>query len=175
MHSLAHLVDRTVSSLQPVLILVALGGWAIAFAGQIVTRRPGSPRPVSAMFVAGGLIFAGIIGGEFLIGAYLKSVALNEIHPQLSADIGSLTVNGTQFGKADDLIAALRNIRDTTAHHSHPTTEYRVLLNTSQGALALHVCRDSQDPHEYWVFYPNFHSTASNAVGHIFTEALDNF
>ena len=63
-----------------------------------------SLRPVSAMFVAGGLIFAGIIGGEFLIGAYLKSVALNEIHPQLSADIGSLTVNGTQFGKADDLI-----------------------------------------------------------------------
>jgi hypothetical protein len=178
MHSFAHLVDRTVNSLQPVLILVALAGWAMAFVGQIVaqrSRKPDSPKTVSAMFVTGGLIFAGIIGGEFALGAYVKSAALNEIHPKLSADIRSLTVNGSQFAKADELIASLRNIRDTTAHHSHPTTEYRVFLNTSQGPLGLHVCRDSDDPHEYWVFYPNFHSTASNDVGHIFTEALDNF
>jgi hypothetical protein len=178
MHGFAHLVDRTAHLLPPVLILIALGGWAIAFVGQIAAwraRKPGSPRPISGMFVAGCLIFAGIIGGEFVIGAYVKSAALNEIHPKLSADIESLTVNGTQFARADDLIAAFRKMRDTTAHHSHPTTGYRVSLNTSHGPLALRVCRDSQDPHEYWVFYPDFYSTASNDVGHIFTEALDNY
>jgi len=126
------------------------------------------------MLIAGCLVFAGIIGGEFALGAYVKSAALNEIHPRLFASIEAMTVNGTQVDKADDLIAALRNMHDTMAHHSHPTTGYRLSLKTSRGPLVLRVRRDSQEPHEYWVFYEDFYSTTSNDVGHIFTDALDN-
>jgi hypothetical protein len=177
MQSFAHLVDTATYTLQPVLILIALSGWVIALVGQISatrSRKPWAARPISRMFVAGCIIFAGIIGSEFALAAYVKSAALNEIHPRLVADIELVTANDKQVDKPNNLIAALRSMHDTTAHHSHPIKGYRLFLKTSRGPLILQVCRDSDDPHEYWVFYPNFHSTTSNDVGHIFTDALDN-
>lgn len=71
------------------------------------------------------------------------------------------------------LFVVLRDMHDTMGHHSHPTTRYRLFLTTSRGPLELQLCRDSQDPHEYWVFYPGFDSTKMNDIGHVFTNALD--
>jgi hypothetical protein len=176
MHSFIHMADKTVHSLQPVFILIALGGWALAMVGQISayrSRKPGSPRPISRKFIVGVLVFAGTIGGEFAISAVLKSAALDEISPKLSADIEAVTVNGAPFDKTRDLIAALRDMHTTMGHHSHPVASYRLFLRTSRGPLVLQLCRDSEDLHEYWVFYPEFYSTKSNDVAHVFTAALD--
>jgi len=176
MHHFAHLVDRTVNSLQPIFILIALGGWAVALVGQISayrSRKPGAPRPISGKFIVGMLVFAGVIGGEFAIGGFLKSAALDEVKPKLTANIEAVTINGTRFDKTSEFFAALRNMHSTMGHHSHPTTRYRLFLTTSQGPLELQLCRDSQDPHEYWVFYPGFDSTRKNDIGHVFTNALD--
>jgi hypothetical protein len=176
MHHFAHLVDGAVHSLQPVFILIALGGWATAIVGQISSyrsRKSGSSRRISGKFVAGMLVFAGVIGGEFAIGGFLKSAALDEVKPKLTASIGAVTINGTRSDKTNELLVALGSMHDTLGHHSHPTTGYRLFLATSRGPLELQLCRDSQDPHEYWVFYPAFYSTSANDIGHVFTNALD--
>jgi hypothetical protein len=176
LHPFAHLVDRAVHSLQPLFILTAMAGWTVAATGQISayrSRKPGSPRPISATFIVGLLIFAGIIGGEVAIAGFLKSTALAEVEPKLVANIETVSVNGAPFDNPDGLLAALRSMHDTMAHHSSPTTGSRLFLTTSQGPLELQMCRDSQDPHEYWVFYPRFYSTKTNDIGHVFTNALD--
>lgn len=176
MHHFAHLVDRAVHWLQPIFILVAMGGWAIAIAGQISayrSRKPGSPRPISGKFIVGMLVFAGIIGGEFAIAAFVKSAALDEVNPKLTDNIEALTINGTRLDKTDELLVDLRSMRGTVGHHSHPTIGYRLNLSSSRGPLELQLCRDSQDPHEYWVFYAGFYSTKMNDIGHVFTNALD--
>jgi hypothetical protein len=176
MHHFAHVVDGAVHSLQPIFILIAFGGWATAIVGQISayrSRKPGSPRPISGKFIAGMLVFAGVIGGEFAIGGFLKSAALDEVKPKLTANIEAVTINGTRFDKTNELLEAVRSMHDTMGHHSHPTTGYRLFLATSQGPLRLQLCRDSQDPHEYWVFYSGFYSTTANDIGHVFTNALD--
>jgi hypothetical protein len=172
----AHVVDRAVDSFQPIFILIALGGWATAIVGQISayrSRKPGSPRPISGKFIAGMLVFAGVIGGEFAIGGFLKSAALDEVKPKLTANIDAVTINGARFDETNELLAALRSMQDTMGHHSHPTRGYRLFLTTSRGPLELQLCRDSQDPHEYWVFYSGFYSTKMNDIGHVFTNALD--
>lgn len=99
MHHFAHLADRAVYSLQPIFILIALGGWAIAMVGQITayrSRKPGSQRPISGKFIAGMLVFAGVIGGEFAIAGLLKSAALDEVSPKLTANIEALTINAVR-------------------------------------------------------------------------------
>jgi hypothetical protein len=161
---------------QPILILIAMIGWVLAVVGQIsaiCSRKPGSRRPISGKFIAGMLIFAGIIGGEFAIDGLIKSAALEEIRPKLTSNIEAVTVNGTLFDRSNGLIADLRAMHDSFGHHSHPTSGYQLILKTSRGPLLLQLCRDSQNPHEYWVFYLEFYSTKSNEVGRVFTDALD--
>jgi hypothetical protein len=176
MHDFAHLLDRTIHPLQPAIILIALIAWGFAAVGQASTirsRLPISPQPLSRMFITGASIFVAIIGGELAISEVIRFAALDEIRPKLSADIEAVTVNGTPFEATEGFIAALRGMHGTFGHHSHPTTEYRLLLKTSNGPLALELRRDSQDPHEYWVFYPEFNATKLQDVGHVFTDALD--
>ena len=162
--------------LQPAIILVAVAAWLVAMASLIKavrSHRPNSPRLASRMFLTGVLVFAGVIAGEFLVGGIIKAAALVEIRARLSGELESVTINDIPVGDADGLIAAVRDVHDTIAHHSHPTTRYRLSIKTSRGSLLLDLARDSQDPHEYWVFYPNFHSTNANEVGRVFTDAFD--
>ena len=119
------------------------------------------------------LVFAGVIGGEFAIAGFLKSAVLDEVNPKLTANIETLTINDTRFERTSELLADLRNMHGTMGHHSRPTTGYRLSLATSRGPLELKLCRDSQNPREYWVFYAGFYSTRMNDIGHVFTNALD--
>jgi hypothetical protein len=179
MHDFAHLLDRTIYPLQPVIILAAFIAWGLAAAGQISAIASKNTRnwrrTISPRFAAGSLIFVAIIGIEFGIAGVLRMAALEEIRPKLSADIESATVNGVHFDISDGFIADLRNIHGTFGHHSSPTANYRLFLQTSRGPLTLELRRDSQDMREYWVFYTEFNATKLNDVGHVFTDALDSF
>lgn len=173
MDSLAHLLDKTIYPLQPLIVIVALLVWGVGVVSIIRNRIKKSTERFPRTFAAAAIVFVGIIGAEFALIDFVRREALTEIAPRLSGQIESVSVNGTQIGNGDLLVEALRNMHGTVGHHSGPTTRYRVLLTTSIGALQLDMERDSQDPHEYWVFYPLFHLMKSNDVGHAFTNALD--
>jgi hypothetical protein len=176
MPNFVHSLDRIIYPLQPFIILIALIVWGFAAIDQISairSRMPGSPQWVSRKFIASALVFVGIIGGEFAVATIIKLAALNEIRPKLSADVEAVSLDNVPFERTDGLVTALRNMHDTMGHHSHPTTRDRLLVKTSRGPLGLELRRDSQDVHEYWVFYPEFNSTKMNDVGHVFTDALD--
>lgn len=173
MDHFAHLLDRTVYALQPVIILVVLAAWCIGVFAAIRARKRKPAYPWALLFAAAGIVFMGTIMGEFAVADYIRQAALSEILPRLSCGIESVELNGSLFSKPDALLNALRGLHETIGHHSHPTTRYHVLVQTSCGPLALELGRDSDDSNEYWVFYPGFYSTQVNAVGHAFTDALD--
>jgi hypothetical protein len=173
MDGLAHLLDRTVYPLQPFIVIVALIAWGVGVVSVIRNRIKKSTKRFPRSFVAAAIVFTSIIGLEFALVDFVKREALTEIAPRLSNQIESVSVNGARIGKSDLLVEALRNMHGTIGHHSHPTASYQVLLTTSRGSLQLDLERDSQDPHEYWVFYAPFHITRLNDVGHAFTDALD--
>jgi hypothetical protein len=173
MNGLAHLLDNTVHPLQPFIVLAALIVWIVAAIQLVRNRMKTFPEKLPRGFVAAGMVFLGIVGAEFALVAFVKYEALREIDPQLSGAIDSVTVNGTPIANVGPLVDALRKMHGTIGHHSHPTTRYHVVLITSRGSLPLDLERDSGDPHEYWVYYPVFHITRLNEVGHAFTDALD--
>ena len=171
MPNFSHILDGVIARLQPVIFVAAVVAWAAGLIGHLSTR--GSGKRISPQFVAGGLIFAALIGGEFAVNGFTKRAALKEIRPKLYANIESMTVNGVELVNDPDLITALRGMHDAPAHHSEPTVSYQLLLQTERGPLTLLLRRDSQNKHEYWVYYPGFHSTQDNEVGRVFTDALD--
>lgn len=169
----AQLLDRTVYLFQPLITLVILAAWCVGAFAAIRARKRKPALRWWLVSVAAGLVFVGLVTGEGTVVNYIRQAALRDILPRLSCAIESVEVNGSLFSKPDALLYALRGMHETIGHHSHPTTRYHVLIQTSCGPLALELGRDSDDSNEYWVFYPGLHSTQVNAVGHSFTDVLD--
>jgi len=176
MNHFAHFLDDNFLMLQPALIILALIGWGLAFVGVLSWRqaqKQRSPLRGRSNIVLGFAIFGAVVVGEFASTEFIKHAAWEEIRPKLFSNIEAVSVNGSETGNGDSLVAALRETHTTMAHHSHPTTEYWVILDTSRGSLYLRLCRDSDNPHEYWMYYPGFQTTKLNEVGRTFTDVLD--
>ena len=84
-------------------------------------------------------------------------------------------VAGQPVTDPDRVLQALRSLRWASAHHSHPSHPILVRVLAPSHDVVLSVSRDSDDPHEYWVFLPRYRVTSMNEVGRIFTTALDGY
>ena len=159
MIAFAHLLDAAIYPVQPYLIGIAIAFWIVGAVSQVRaslnrSRILGVPKRISRGFLVGIIGFAAIIGSEFAIFGLIEYAARMEIAPMLSSRIESVTVNGKPVEPSDAIVKALREMPSTTmAHHSHPTVCYRIALGSERGPLELDPCRDSDDPHEYWVYY----------------------
>jgi hypothetical protein len=140
---------------------------------MIDSRRKSPPNRWRRSSLISAIVFVGIIGGELAVAAVIKHAALEEIGSQLSCPVESVAVDGVRINGSGRLMNAIRNMHGTIGHHSHPTKRYHVSIGTSCGQLHLDFARDSQDPHEFWVFYPGFYSTRLSDIGHAFTDVLD--
>lgn len=178
MAALLSFLDRALPVLQPCLIAVALGCWGVGFARALLNRRTRSPLtdgsdPVYVVAVAVA-IFVGVIAFEFALTSLYGYEARAEITAFCAGGVESVTVNGKQFAPADGLIARIVAPRHPWGHHSHPAQTLRVRLTSAKGVLDLGLGRDSDDPHDYWLFYPRYSVTRYDEVGHVFTDRLDN-
>jgi hypothetical protein len=176
MNNSLHIFVSILSLLQPIFMLIAMLGWVYAMVSRLLPNRrlmTWEPRNQSVRFALGIVTFISLIGSLFLFDAIVKSVALEEIHAKLSSSVESVAVDGRSFERPEELIAALRTMRNSPAHHSSPCRSYLIDLKTAQGPLTLCLSRDSQNTNEYWVFYPGFNSTQSNEIGRVFTDLLD--
>jgi hypothetical protein len=173
--SVLHWLDNTISHLQPFILCVAIGFWVLAAMSMLRAMRAKAPRwHAPRGFVIGFIGFGSIIASEFVCADVINVAAQREIAAIIGARLLSVTVNGVSANRKYDVLEAVKTMRFPLAHHSHPTTRFEVRIDTSAGSAVLVFRRDSSDPHEYWVFYPKFHSTNVNAVGHAFTDSLDS-
>jgi hypothetical protein len=84
-------------------------------------------------------------------------------------------IAGRPVTDPDRVLQALRSLRWASAHHSHPSHPILVRVLTPSHDVILSVSRDSDDPHEYWVFLPRYRVTSMNEIGRIFTTVFDGY
>jgi len=159
---------------EPVLIGLAAVLWVIAFgAAAIAVWRQGwgARRRPPALFVWPGLGFMVIVGGLIGATAFLSHAAIDEVHQRLTVPVTEIRVDGKPAADPERLLSALRQIKPHNYHHSHPTTVYRIALQTTEGPWELWLGRDSTVPNEYWVFSPCFDQ--ANDIGTVVSDALD--
>jgi hypothetical protein len=86
-------------------------------------------------------------------------------------------INGQVSASPTPIVGALRTIDNSAfqGHHSHPTARIAVRVERDGQALDLELGRDSEDPREYWVFYPTLLSTGQNAIARLRTEVFDEY
>jgi hypothetical protein len=60
-------------------------------------------------------------------------------------------------------------------HHSHPTKKIHIEVERNGQVMNFNLGRDSQNPQEYWVFFPKYRVSSMYEIGRITTSALDGY
>jgi len=136
------------------------------------TMRRDIQKPIRSFLFFMIPVVIGLFAGETskVIGHDLVMRALESLKSDYE-----LRVNGTPARDPDQILATLKKLRWIFPHHSHPTRRIDVELSDQSQHLLLWVCRDSDDPREYWVFYPKYLVTSHNEVGRIVTPSFDAY
>lgn len=69
------------------------------------------------------------------------------------------------------VIEQLKNIKWMPGHRSHPTNRIYVKIADNDKSVTILVRRDSDEPTEYWIFYP---VTSKLEIGRIYTNIFDS-
>jgi hypothetical protein len=178
--SIIHIVDEIFYFSSPLLVGIGIIAWVVGLIAEIKRRRTkdiSERAPARKLFFAGGIIFTGTIILMFLMVDVVKWQARKEIGMLLVAEITSVQVNRQAMANSVQFVTDMRKIRNSidVYHHSHPTKNFEVMIQTSKGNLKLNLARDSGYPQEYWIFYPSYKVTSSNDIGKILTTTLDEY
>jgi hypothetical protein len=140
----------------------------------LASRNPGpASRVASLSFVA--FVLSVVIG--LFVSAMGVSIARYEIIDKLHAagDDCQISINGKPAQNPNQILAVLRTFRSSPAHHSHPTHAINIHISCGAEPMTLRLARDSDDPIEYWVFFPKYGITSTNEIGRIKTSAFDSY
>jgi hypothetical protein len=108
-----------------------------------------------------------------LMGNRARDEALRFIEALPSSH--AVMINGQVMPEDTKLLAALKSTGRVIAHHSHPTNMIHVTVEGNGRDMRINLGRDSSDPQEYWVFFPDYRVTSMNEIGRIRTTALDSY
>jgi hypothetical protein len=112
----------------------------------------------------------------FAIGAVIASVARSEVRTLLNGvQDAEVSINGVAVANPARVLNALRSMTRLPPHHSSPTTRLHIVIRSNNGTLAMDLARDSSQAQEYWVFYPRYETTNSNAIDRIISSDFDSY
>ena len=111
-----------------------------------------------------------------LVGASSTSISQFQVQRLLQDEPrdSKVVVNGTAVPNGEEVLKALRELRDVPAHHSSPGHRISVDIY-GRSHVALVLARDSSNPREYWVLYPKHFITRSNEIGRIISPLFDAY
>jgi hypothetical protein len=124
--------------------------------------RP-APRIASVSFSVFAL---SVIVGLF-VGSTGVSIARYEVIDKLHAagDNCQISINANPAQNSKEILAVLRTLHTSLGHHSHPTHAINVQVSYGSERMMLRLSRDSDDPEEYWVFFPKYRITFTGEIG----------
>ena len=117
-----------------------------------------------------------------LVGLAAASTSTGIGHDEVLRKLDSLkpncrvSINGKTVLNSQEVISILKTLDWVPAHHSHPTTRITVDITDHAPRLVFSLGRDSDDPREYWVFWPKYHITAQTKLAgskHLYSTFTD--
>lgn len=84
--------------------------------------------------------------------------------------VENVKIDGNAVANPNEIVTALKEVRPLPLHRSYETDLIQIELRKDSCSLLLIAGRDSQNPQEYWIFYPpGFSFTTKTHIGGIFT------
>jgi hypothetical protein len=135
------------------------------------TLRDQVPMPMKSVLFFAIPILIGLAAGETS-----REIAHGQVLDKLDSLKSDyhVSINGKAAPNPDQILATLKTLDWLSAHHSSPTKRINVEIS-DHSRIVLSLARDSANPREYWVFYPEYYITASNEIGRIITPLFDEY
>ncbi len=128
------------------------------------------PKKSTALFI-GPILFTIIFTQILIFQARTQtSQFLNSMSPEYKVE-----VNGKELRDKKGFTDTVQNLYSTIGHHSHPTESLFIDVTDKKGHLKLLAAKDSDQPDEYWIFYPSFETLKRNEIGRIRTHLFDSY
>ncbi len=131
-------------------------------------RRERSERPPAgqtplitpARLAVAGHVFLLLVAGMFFLDYKSEDAARRAIQ-ESAAHATAVVIEGARVTNDAALLAAFQEVKHVAAHHSSPRQPpIHLLIVTAQDTIPVILARDSERPHEFWVFRagPNWHN-----------------
>lgn len=106
----------------------------------------------------------------------IQSQARQELKEFLSQPDLIVSINGELIDKKTSItiLNEIKTIGNIEAHHSSPTEEIKIKIESELETFNLSLKRDSDCKNEFWIFWDKYHATKTNEVGRIRTEVFNN-
>jgi hypothetical protein len=119
-----------------------------------------------------GLLSGGI---STEIGKYRLGDFLDTVSPRCT-----MFIDGRAVQDASPVLDTLRRVGPLPAHHSGFGRTFDLTVSDPPRQITLWIARDSNDPHEYWVFFPSpsklaFRAKMRTDIGHVKTTVFDGY
>jgi hypothetical protein len=175
-------LNETAAALIDLCAIIAFTGAFVSFAFMAVggiqrysRAGAGGTSTVSRFPLRVG-VFLCFVAATFALSQILVTHERNRLLGLLIASTNpQLLINGERTSAQELMLAALRGVRPTSGHHSHPTKRISVEVRSSAGVIQLELGRDSTRPNEYWVLVPAYWVTSTLDVGRVESETLSSY
>ena len=161
------------------LVVVALGFLVVNWTRYVrrKSKRIDQPGSSQRFPLKSTLAFIIVVLLTITIAEIISSVSRTESLNFLAGLSGNyiVYVNQRPISDSATVISVLKAMSPAIPHHSHPTNRIQVDIQTDKVNLRLELRRDSDNPQEYWVFYPKYTVTSNNEIGRINTAAFDAY
>ena len=131
------------------------------------------PFPTKTVLFFVAPLFVAMAAAEIATSISRQKVV--ELLRQPDATQFRVLVNDRPVTNGSEIVVDLRGISSDWGHHSHPTKRTRLQIDGASDRLLLELGRDSDRPHEYWVFDPSGAITTENEIGRVTTQLLDSY
>lgn len=157
-------------------MFVSVGFAIIGFvcSGQFLNKSLKLKYSYIRIVLISQLFVSAIIGST--ISYIVKESARQEIKDFLYSTDLVVLVNEKSINQEfkQSVVSELKKIRNIPGHHSHPTGEIEIILESGINKIVLSLRQDSEFEDEYWIYLNKYKITSNNEVGRINTSILDN-
>jgi hypothetical protein len=128
--------------------------------------------PIKSVLLFSVPVLTGLCVGDLSI--FTGRVEVMRAIDSLTNNAG-VSINGKFIENPKAILSVIKTVHWVFPHHSHPTKRIDVEIFDQSRHLLLSLARDSDNPREYWVFYPKYYITRSNEIGRVVTPAFDAY
>jgi hypothetical protein len=142
-------------------------------------RSPARPTPLitSGRLAVAGYVFVLLLATMLFLDDKTEYTARRAIQ-ESAAHATAVVIDGARVSNDTALLALFQELRHVGAHHSSPQQPVmHVLIMTARDTMSVILARDSERPHEFWVFRagPNWNNDPlGQDAGRIESARLDS-
>lgn len=169
-------LDYIIGFLNVVLAIAMIVGIVVSIICGVKNRK----LPKNELFFRAGWPIGLVVFMSFMM-LILSFFFKYEVRKEVRNLLGKLSlktkvmIDGKMSNKPQSIIEKLKKVTPLLAHRSHDINRINIVIEDGDKKININMGRDSENPDEYWIYYPKYKYSTKQEVGRIRTSLFDDY